>query len=165
MKQKVSLECLKVRPSYDEMISQLDEPIIDKYPDRKATQLRNSQWLSQLDGDSFRAMDELHHNMLKEQEKEAVLKRYATSHHTSISSLRSHHLAPSLNGNPGSATPQHFNFATTPPQSPRQQPLTPQPTPSVIPSVHQHYAHIPDPPKQSVTRKVKSKIEKKEKKE
>ena len=130
-----------------------------------------------MDGDSFRAMDELHHNIIREQEKEAVLKGYATSHHTSISSLRSHHLAPSLNGNPGSATPQQFNFATppqtprqnhtqyynlTPPQSPRQQPLTPQPTPPVIPSVHQHYAHIPDPPKQSVTRKVKTTIEKKE---
>ena len=125
----------------------------------------------------LRAMDELHDNMLKEQEKEAVLKGYATSHHTSISGLRSHHLAPSLTGNPGSATPQQFNFATppqsprqsqtqyynlTPPQSPRQQPLTPQPTPPVIPSVHQHYAHIPDPPKQSVTRKVKTTIETRE---
>ena len=129
--------------------------------------------MSQLDGDSFRAMDELHHNMIKEQEKEAVLKGYATSHHTSISSLRSHHLAPSLNGDPGSSTTQHFDFSTPPqsprqsqtqyynltlPQSPRQQPLTPP----VIPSVHQHYAHIPDPPNQSATRKVLSKIEKKE---
>ena len=65
MKTKVSLEGLKVRPSYDEMVSQLGKPIIDKFPDRKATQLRNSHWLSQLDGDSFRAMDELHHNRLK----------------------------------------------------------------------------------------------------
>jgi hypothetical protein len=171
MKQKVSIEGLKVRPSYDELINQLDKPVVDKYPDRKASQLRNSHWLSQLDGDSFRAMDELLHNMLKEHDKEAVLKGCASSHHTSLSSLRVHHLAPSQYGNPGPATPQQFNFAT-PPQSPRQSQtqyynLTPpqsprqKPAPPVFPSAQPHYAHIPNPPKQSATRKVKNTIEKK----
>ena len=86
MKQKVSIEGLKVRPSYDELINQLDKPVVDKYPDRKASQLRNSHWLSQLDGDSFRAMDELHHNMLKEHDKEAVKRLCIITSHIIIKS-------------------------------------------------------------------------------
>ena len=65
MKKPLTFEGLKLRPSYDELINLLDKPIINKYPDRKASQLRNSHWLSQLDGDSYRAMDELHHNMIQ----------------------------------------------------------------------------------------------------
>ena len=38
MKQKEGIEGLKVRPSYDELINQLDKPVVDKYPDRKASQ-------------------------------------------------------------------------------------------------------------------------------
>ena len=95
MRKSIIFEGLKVRPSYEELINILDKPLDLKYPDRKASQLRNSHWLSQLDGDSFRAMDELHHAMLKEQEKEAILKGYASSHNVSLASLRAHHMAPS----------------------------------------------------------------------
>ena len=74
MKQKVSLEGLKVRPSYDEMISQLDKPIIDKYPDRKATQLRFSNWLSQLDSDGVKSLEQQQLTAMKEQHKQNLLK-------------------------------------------------------------------------------------------
>ena len=75
MKKPITFEGLKVRPSYDDLINLLDKPVIDKYPDRKASQLRNSHWLSQLDGDSFRAMDELHHNMIKRTCKRKYIKK------------------------------------------------------------------------------------------
>ena len=175
MKKPQTVEGSKVRPSYDELINLLDNPVAYKYPDRKASTLRNSHWLSQLDGDSFRVMDELHHNMIKEQEKDAVLRSYASSHQTSLSSLKSSHLAPSSYGSPISS----HNFHLTPPQSPRQPPpppnqpqyynMTPPPsprqqpaTPQVFPTVPRYYRNVPDAPNQSQTIKVKSKIEKKE---
>ena len=80
MKKPLTFEGLKLRPSYDDLINLLDKPIINKYPDRKASQLRNSHWLSQLDGDSYRAMDELHHNMIKEHEKRRYLKILCSIH-------------------------------------------------------------------------------------
>ena len=161
MTKPITFEGLKVRPSYDELINLLDKPVVDKYPDRKASTLRNSHWLSQLDGDSFRAMDELHTNMLKEQEQEAILKGYASSHNVSLGSLRAQHLAPSSHNSPRAAAmppptaspTQHFYL--TPPQSPRQQPATPQPTPPfVFPDIQQHYQSIPKRVKQSITRKI-----------
>ena len=155
MKQIKTFEGLKVRPSYDELINLLDKPIINKYPARKASQLRNSHWLSQLDGDSFRAMDELHHNMIKEQEKEGILKGYATSHHLSLQSLRAHHLAPSV-------APSVYHSADefhSPQSSPRQatsprQAQTPPVVP-IVPSIQRHYISIPEAPTLSLNRKVK----------
>ena len=71
----ISFEGLKLKTSYEELIHQLDKPILKSYPDRKASQLRNSHWLSQLDGDSYKAMDELHHEIMKENDKENVTKK------------------------------------------------------------------------------------------
>ena len=162
-----TFEGLKVRPSYDELINLLDKPDNLKYPDRKASQLRNSHWLSQLDGDSYRAMDELHHNIIKEQEKENILRGYAASHNVSLASLRTHHLAPrAASPQPRAASPphtanqpQHYNL--TPPASPRQQPTTQQqtppyePQPFVFPDIQQHYESFSKQRvKQSITRKI-----------
>ena len=165
MKKPLTFEGLKVRPSYDELINLLDKPVDYKYPDRKASQLRNSHWLSQLDGDSYRAMDELHHNMIKEHEKEGILKGYAASHHLSLASLKAHHLAPpgppseyhsaaefyTPPPSPRQATPTHYSISTPPP-SPRQ--ATPPVVP-IIPSVQKHYISVPEAPNQSINRKVK----------
>ena len=162
MRKSIIFEGLKVRPSYEEFLNILDKPLDLKYPDRKASQLRNSHWLSQLDGDSFRAMDELHHAMLKEQEKEAILKGYASSHNVSLASLRAHHLAPSEHNEPA-AGPVYYDL--TPPPSPRshdspmRQPQTPIPTQQVpqdiFPQTEEHYQSVPKRVKQSTTRKVK----------
>jgi hypothetical protein len=111
-------------------------------------------------------MDELHHNILKEQEKEAVLKGYATSHGVSIGSLRASHLAPSAHQSPRGAVPptspqrttQFYNL--TPPVSPRnltssfQQSSTNIPPEPVVPDEQRHYSHIPHAPKRSKTKKL-----------
>ena len=149
----------------------MDKPLDLKHPDRKASQMRNSHWLSQLDGDSYRAMDELHHNMLKELEKEGILKSYASSHNVSLASLRSHHLAPSEHSEP---TPQAEFFDLTPPPSPRNQhsqtelhhhyhqhsqteihQQSQQSQTEVLPEVQQHYQQVPEAPRQSKYIKVK----------
>ena len=177
MKKQLTFEGLKVRPSYDELINLLDKPVDYKYPDRKASQLRNSHWLSQLDGDSYRAMDELHHNMIKEHEKEGILKGYATSHNLSLANLRAHHLAPpgapssyhtpdtsprtrypdaspaTIYPNP-SPTTQYYQLS--PPPSPRSAASTPPPPlVPIVTSVQRHYVAVPEVPRQSITRKTK----------
>ena len=174
MRKSVTFEGYKVRPSYEELINTLDKPLDLKYPDRKASQMRNSHWLSQLDGDSFRAMDELHHSILKGHEKEALLKGYASSHSVSLASVRSHHIAPSEHG--ATAAPSEYSapavlpeyFQTyTPPPSPRHHQPQQQQTevlPEVLPEVQQHYQQVPEAPRQSKNIKVKSKIEKSESK-
>ena len=164
MKKTISFEGLKVRPSYEELINILDKPIFKSYPDRKASQLRNSHWLSQLDGDSYRAMDELHHNMMKEHEKDNLIKSYASSHNMSAASVRSLH---SVNGdadfhsvqNSPRASATQYNISTPPP-SPRQMDTTTTSQPPVDPSEQQHFSNVPDAPRQSMTKKVKKQIAK-----
>ena len=171
MRKSITFEGYKVRPSYEELINTLGKPLDLKYPDRKASQMRNSHWLSQLDGDSFRAMDELHHSILKGHEKEALLKSYASSHSVSLASVRSHHIAPSEHG--ATAAPSEYSapavlpeyFKTwTPPPSPRHQQTEVHQQPEVLPEVQQYYQQVPEAPRQSKNIKVKSKIEKRESK-
>ena len=51
-----NLDGLHRRPQYDELIGMIDKPLITHYPNRKATQLRNSNWLQQLDGDDYHSI-------------------------------------------------------------------------------------------------------------
>ena len=76
---KAVFEGLRKRPTYNDLINQIDKPFIDKYPDRKATRLRNSNWLTQLDGDTHQLMETVQSNMMKEQEKEMLLKEHAAA--------------------------------------------------------------------------------------
>ena len=39
---------LKKRPTYDELVNSLDTDPIKHYPDRRATQMENSNYMSQL---------------------------------------------------------------------------------------------------------------------
>jgi len=73
MKKGINLNAvdgLHRRPLYDELIGMIDKPLITHYPDRKATQLRNSNWLQQLDGADYESMKQLNHNIMKDQEKQ-----------------------------------------------------------------------------------------------
>ncbi len=47
----------------------LDKPLITQYPDRKATNLRNSNWLQQLDGNDYESVKQLNHNIMRVQDK------------------------------------------------------------------------------------------------
>ena len=71
---ETNLDGLHRRPLYDELIGEINKPLITHYPDRKATQLRNSNWLQQLDGDDYESLKQMNHNIMKEHEKEILLK-------------------------------------------------------------------------------------------
>ena len=94
-------------------------------------------------------MDELHHNVIKENEKENLVKNYAASHNMSAASVRSFH---SVNSSPRGPT-THFN-TSTPPPSPRSMDTSQHP---VDPSEQQHFFNVPEAPKQSINKKTKKK--------
>ena len=71
---ETSLDGLHRRPKYDELIGEINKPLITQYPDRKATQLRNSNWLQQLDGDDYESLKQMNHNIMKEHEKRNIVK-------------------------------------------------------------------------------------------
>ena len=62
------MQGLRKRPTYNEVIDylELEQPKI-KYPDRRATFLRNSPYLSQFDGDSWLDLETQENNIQEEQ--------------------------------------------------------------------------------------------------
>ena len=44
------------RQTFDELIGEIDKPLFNSYPDRKAYNLRFSNWLSQLDGENMNCL-------------------------------------------------------------------------------------------------------------
>ena len=68
---------LRKRPQFGEMINEieLDQPIA-KLPDRRATFLRNTHFLSQFDGDqSFISLEEQQNKMLQQKVLEAKMRQ------------------------------------------------------------------------------------------
>ena len=61
---------LHKKPNFNELINYIEnkQPLI-KYPNRIATFLRNSPYLSQFDGDSWIDLEEQENNILKEKLK------------------------------------------------------------------------------------------------
>ena len=111
------LKGLKKRESYVELINELGEDPIKRYPNRSASQIENTNYMSQL-ASGFKEVIEQHDRVLKEQTKELLLQEIAAapdaaSHHTfkSLSSLGLNQLmqAPQR--------PQQYNIQTPP--SPR----------------------------------------------
>ena len=88
---ETNLDGLHKRPLYDELIGEINKPLITHYPDRKATQLRNSNWLQQLDGDDYESLKQMNHNIMKEHEKEILLKHYAQAHGVPLQEVKSMH--------------------------------------------------------------------------
>ena len=83
------LKGLRKRESYEELINELGEDPIKKYPNRDATQIENSNFMSQL-ASGFREVIEQHDRVLKEQTKELLLQEIsATSSRTSHVSFQS----------------------------------------------------------------------------
>ena len=74
---------LRRRPKFEESIGEINEPLFDSYPDRKAINLRFSNWMTQLDAPSAQVMEQQQLNAMKEHEKQNLLRRYAMSTGTS----------------------------------------------------------------------------------
>ena len=72
---------LRKRPTYNELIEQAEnsDDIIKKYPDRRATFMRNHPYLTTLDGENFmEALNMQQNNMIRSQQKDLLLREYAT---------------------------------------------------------------------------------------
>ena len=76
------------RPKFEELIGELNKPIFDSYPDRKAINLRFSNWMTQLDAPSVKAMEQQQLNAMKEHEKQNLLRQYAMSTGNSLPEVR-----------------------------------------------------------------------------
>ena len=98
------VEGLHRRPLYNELIGMLDKPLITSYPDRKAITLRNSNWLQQLDGDDHEAVKQLNHNIMKDQEKQNLLKHYAMATGVPLQEVKSMHT-------PAAKEPEYHDMA------------------------------------------------------
>ena len=65
---------LKRKPTYEEVIDYiLRDPEIICYPNRFAKQIRDSPWLTQLDGEGMRQMEQHQIEQMKEMQKEQYL--------------------------------------------------------------------------------------------
>ena len=72
------MKTLRKKTTYNEMINYIEEDLPIKYPDRTATFLRNSPYLSQFDGDTLIDLEEQEKNIEKEKLKEAEIRKQQT---------------------------------------------------------------------------------------
>ena len=80
---------LKKRPTYNELINYLGEHQEKiKYPNRDATFIRNSPYLSQFDGDSVLDLQEQENAITKGKLMEETVKKLATEHKETASAIR-----------------------------------------------------------------------------
>ena len=113
---------LDKRPSYEELINELGEDPIKKYPDRRASQIENSNYMSQL-ASGFQEVLEQNDKLMKEKTKSILLQEMAAgssvSHHSyasaisSLKSLTSH----GLRGRPSFLPPRAEQFQIGTPRS------------------------------------------------
>jgi hypothetical protein len=74
------MQGLRHRPTYNELIDYLEEHQEKiKYPDRRATFLRNSPYLSQFDNDSWIDLDEQERNIMEGQMRDLEMKKLAAN--------------------------------------------------------------------------------------
>ncbi len=83
---------LRKRPTYNELIEQAEnsDDIIKKYPDRRVTFMRNHPYLTNLDGENFmEALNMQQNNMIRSQQKDLLIRDYASANETSHLETRS----------------------------------------------------------------------------
>ena len=91
------LKGLRKRETYEELINELGEDPIKKYPDRRATNIENSNFMSQL-ASGFQEVIEQNNRILKEKTKELLLQEATASSgvsHKQLSIQKSSH-SPSI---------------------------------------------------------------------
>lgn len=80
---------LRARPTYEEKIDYLqNSQEIIRYPNREAKRIRNSPFLTQLDGIGMTILEEQQANRLKEEEKDIELKKLAERSTQTYATLR-----------------------------------------------------------------------------
>ena len=70
---------LRRKPTYNELIEQAEnsDDIIKKYPDRRATFMRNHPYMTALDGENFMdALNMQQNNMIRSQQKDLLIRDY-----------------------------------------------------------------------------------------
>ena len=91
------LKGLRKRETDEELINELGDDPIKKYPDRRASQIENSNYMSQL-ATGFREVLEQNDRIMKEKTKESLLQEMASSSnlsHRHLSVQKSSH-SPSI---------------------------------------------------------------------
>ena len=79
---------LRKRETYEELINELGDDPIKKYPDRKASQIENSNYMSQL-ASGFQEVIAQNDRIMREKTKQLLLQEMASSSGTSHQGLRS----------------------------------------------------------------------------
>ena len=79
---------LRKRPTYDELINEIGEDPIKRYPDRRASQIENSNYMSQLSS-GFQGVIEQNEKVMKEKTKQLLLQEMASGSAASHSELKS----------------------------------------------------------------------------
>jgi hypothetical protein len=74
---------LRKKESYNEIINELETDPIKHYPNRKASELENSPYLSQLAGGE-EEITEAHNALLKEKLKDTLLQQYSAANKTNL---------------------------------------------------------------------------------
>ena len=82
------------RQTYEELVGEIGKPLLNAYPDRKAINLRFSNWLTQLDAEGMKTMEQQQLHSMKEQEKQNLLREYSMSTGTSHAVARASVEAP-----------------------------------------------------------------------
>ena len=104
----ISYGGLKPRQTYEEKINYLQSSRdIIMYPNREAMRIRNSPYLTQLDGIGMSILEEQQMNRLKEEEKEIEIKNLANASTQSYSELRTQSSMQTPSG-----ISQFFNIST-----------------------------------------------------
>ena len=108
------MQSLRKRPTYNELIDYLEnkQPVI-RYPDRRATFLRNSPYLSQFDGDSWIDLDEQENRINKEKLKEMEVRRLAGERGLTASVVRTQHYSMASSSSSSSSSSQGYDSAYT----------------------------------------------------
>ena len=76
---------LKAMPTYEQVIDYiLRDPEIIRYPNRFAKQIRDSPWLTQLDGEGMRQMEQHQIEQMKEMQKEQDLRAFAMTNNVTL---------------------------------------------------------------------------------
>jgi hypothetical protein len=80
---------LQVKPTYEQLMEYIEkDPDKIKYPNRRATILRNTHWLSQLDGEGWNQLKTQIQLEWKNEEHEMLLRQMAATMNLNLRMLR-----------------------------------------------------------------------------